>query len=172
MAYLHNTILPMRIRKQVRNNRTRRSSTSYREAKSIGIVFTMQSLDDYEAIRNFENKLKKDGKAVKVLCYLPKNVENFHFHYDIFSHTDFTALGKVKARNIEEFLEQKFDYLICLDKTPNLYIEYLLAASAARFRIGNYSENKEPLFELMIRLNGSDSVSNLITQIHHYTNEF
>lgn len=172
MAYLHKTLLPIRMRKQLRQNRTKRMSTTYREAKAIGIVFTMHNLDDYEAIRQFEKKLKQDGKAVTVLCYLPKNVENFHFHYDIFSHTDFSATGNVKAGNIQEFIQQKFDYLICLDETPNLYIEYIMAASAARFRIGNYGEDKEALFELMIRQNGTDSVSNLIKQIQHYTNEF
>lgn len=172
MSYLHNTILPLRIRKQARNNRSKRGSTPYRQAKSVGILFTMNNLDDYEAIRNFETKLKKDGKEVKVLSYLPKNVENFHFHYDIFSHTDYSATGEVKAANISSFIEQRFDYLICLDNNPNLYIDYILATSAARFRIGNYRENKEPLYELMLRLNGPDSVSNLIQQIIHYTNEF
>ncbi|AHM58317.1 hypothetical protein D770_00205 [Flammeovirgaceae bacterium 311] len=172
MSFLHATILPMRVRSQLRNNRSKRGSVTYREAKKIGVLFTMNSLDDYEAIRDFENRLKKDGKEVKVLSYLPKNVENFHFHYDIFTNTDFSATGQVKAANIHTFLEQNFDYLICLDKTPNLYLEYILAASAARCRIGNYAENKEPLFELMIRLNGKDSVSNLIQQIYHYTNEF
>ncbi|WP_224999216.1 hypothetical protein [Cesiribacter sp. SM1] len=172
MSFLHATILPMRVRTQLRNNRSKRGSVTYRDAKKVGILFTMNSLDDYESIRQFENRLKKDGKEVNVLSYLPKNVENFHFHYDIFSITDFSATGQVKAGNITNFLEQKFDYLICLDKEPNLYIEYILAASAARCRIGNYVENKESLFELMIRLNGNNSVNNLIQQIYHYTNKF
>lgn len=172
MSFLHATIMPMRIRSQARNKRVKRGSLPYRDAKKVGIIFTMKDLDDYEAIRQFENRLKKEGKEVKVLSYLPKNVENFHFHYDIFSHTDFSAFGQVKARNVEEFIEQRFDYLICLDKEPNLYIEYILAASAARFRIGNYVDNKEPLYEFMIRLNGHDSVDKLIQQIYHYTNEF
>lgn len=172
MSYLHTTLLPIRIRKEAKNNRARRGSVAYREARSVGMMFTMHNLDDYEAIRNFENKLKKDGKDVKVLCYLPKNVENFHFHYDIFTTTDFNAMGQVKASNITTFIEQKFDYLICLDYTPNLYLEYILAASAARCRIGSFAENKEFLYELTIRLNGTQSLSNLIQQIIHYTNEF
>ena len=172
MSFLHNNILPLRIRSQSREKGIKRGSTPYREAKRIGMLFTMNNLDDYEVIRNFENKLKKEGKEVKVLSYLPKNVENFHFHYDIFSHTDFTAFGQVKALNIKEFIEQRFDYLICLDKVPNLYIQYILAASKARFRIGAHLENKEALYELMIHLNGQDSVDNLIQQIYHYTNEF
>ena len=172
MSFLHDNILPWRIRSQIREKRVKRGSTPYREAKKIGILFTMNNLDDYEVIRGFENKLKKEGKEVKVLSYLPKNVENFHFHYDIFSHTDFAAFGQIKAHNIHEFIEQRFDYLICLDKAPNLYIQYILAASAARFRIGTHIDNKEALYELMIRLNGHDSVDNLIQQIYHYTNEF
>lgn len=172
MSFLHTTTLPLRIRSLLRHNKTKHGSLPYAEAKKVGILFTMNNLDDYEAIRNFENKLKKDGKEVSVLCYLPKNVENFHFHYDIFSSTDFSATGEAKAKNIHAFREQKFDYLLCLEQTPNLYQEYILAGSSARFRIGNYSENKEPFFELMIKLKEQASVQDLIQQIYHYTNEF
>lgn len=172
MSYLHTSLLPLRIRSQYKNNRAKRGNVPYKQARTVGLLFTMHSLDDYEAIRNFESKLKKDGKEVKGLSFLPKNMENFHFHYDIFSSTDFSAFGQVKAGNINTFIEQKFDYLVCLDTESNLYIEYILAASAARFRIGNYAENKEPLFDLMIRQTGTQTVSNLIQQIIHYTNEF
>lgn len=172
MVFLHNTLVPLRTRLQIRNNRIKRSSLPYREVRKVGVVFTMHNLDDYEAIRAFEKRLKNEGKDVKVLAYLPNNVENFHFHYDIFSNKDFSATGQVKAGNIANFLQQKFDYLICLDKTPNMYLEYLLAASQARFRIGNYTSGKEPLFELMIGLPAQESVANLIQQIYHYTNEF
>jgi hypothetical protein len=144
----------------------------YKEARKIGFIFTMHHMEEYEAIRNFENRLKKDGKEVLGLCYLPKNVENFHFHYDIFTIQDFSPFGQVKAQNVNDFIAHRFDYLICLDTNPNLYLEYILAASAAHFRIGNYIENKEALFDLMIRLNGTQSVEPLIQQIYHYTNEF
>lgn len=172
MSFLHTTFIPMRIRSQLRNKPVKRSSVPYKLAKKIGVLFTMNNLDDYEEIRKFENKLKQEGKEVKVLCYLPKNVENFHFHYDVFSNTDFSALGQVKARNIQEFNDQKFDYLLCLDPSPNLYIEYILAASSARFRIGNYIDNKEYLYEFMVRLSDQKTVGHLIQQIYHYTNEF
>ena len=172
MSFLHKTLVPLRTRSQLRNNHLKRSSMPYRQVRKIGVVFTMNNLDDYEAIRAFENRLKKEGKEVIVLCYLPKDVENFHFHYDIFTLKDFSATGEVKASNIANFLQQKFDYLICLDKQPNMYIEYLLAASQARFRIGNYTSGKESLFELMIGLPEQEPVAKLIQQIYHYTNEF
>ncbi|EMR02808.1 DUF6913 domain-containing protein [Cesiribacter andamanensis] len=172
MSFLHTTLLPMRTRSQLRKNKPRRGSTSYRQARKVGVLFSMTNLDDYEAIRAFEKKLKSEGKEVVVLCYLPKNVENFHFHYDVFTVTDFSATGKVKAANVANFLEQKFDYLICLDRSPNIYLEYLLAASQARFRIGNYTDGKEALFELMIGFPEQASIAELIQQIYHYTNEF
>lgn len=172
MAFLHTTLLPMRTRSQMRKNRPKRGSTPYKDVRRVGMLFTMSNLDDYEAIRAFESRMKKEGKEVQVLCYLPKNVENFHFHYDIFTNTDFSATGEVKASNIANFLEQKFDYLICLDKTPNMYIEYLLAASQARFRIGNFTNGKESLFELMIGLPEHETIAKLIQHIYHYTNEF
>ena len=144
---------------------------NYREARKVGLLFSMHSFFAFEAIRSFENKLKKDGKEVVVMSFLPANVENFDFHYDFFTQKDFSFFGSIQAANIDKFLQHQFDLLICLDLTPNIYIEYLLAASTARFRIGPYLNDRENLFELMIRIGEGSDLPELINQIYHYTNE-
>nr|WP_236613955.1 hypothetical protein [Nafulsella turpanensis] len=131
----------------------------------------MKNLDDYEAIRQFESRLKKEGKEVVVLCYLPKNVENFDFHYDIFSKNDFNFWGSPEANNLQEFISKPFDLLICLDRAPNLYIEYLLARSRAALRIGPYLDRQKGIFELMIKESAEKPLADFIQQIYHYTNE-
>lgn len=143
----------------------------FQQVKMIGILFTMNNLDDYEAIRRFESKLKKEGKEVVVLCYLPKNVENFDFHYDIFSSKDFNFWGTPEAGNLKTFISRPFDLLICLDRTPNLYIEYLLALSRGGLRIGPYLDGRNSPFELMINEREEKPLAEFIHQIYHYTNE-
>ncbi len=144
---------------------------NYREARTAGIIFVMNNLDDFETVRKFEAKLKKEGKEVHVLSYLPANVENFDFHYDFFNRKDFNFAGSLISGNVISFLQKKFDLLICLERSLNIYIEYLMAASAARFRIGPYISQRENLFELMIRTPEESDLSELINQIYHYTNE-
>ena len=144
---------------------------NYRLARKVGLLFSMHNVFDFEAIRSFENKLKKDGKEVIVMSYLPAGVENFDFHYDFFSQKDFSFFGKVEAANIEKFVKQPFDLLICLDLAPNMYLEYILAASAAHFRIGPHLPERESLFELMINTGKENDLTELINQIYHYTNE-
>lgn len=171
MQFLHQALIPYRTNHLLQQEGKSRSSLNYREAREIGILFSMNSLDDYEAIREFEAKLKKDGKEVIVLCYLPKGVENFDFHYDIFTNKDFNIWGKVQAGNIQQFMQRSFDLLICLDTAPNFYLEHLLAASKARFRIGPHSQRHEALFELMIRQAEGSELKELTKQIYHYTNK-
>lgn len=171
MVSLHNTLLSFRIRSLQKKGSKSRRSMNYREARKIGLLFSMNNFYDFEAIRSFENKLKKDGKEVIVMSYLPANVENFDFHYDFFTQKDFSFWGNVQAGNVDKFVQQPFDLLICLDLAPNVYIEFLLAASAARFRIGPHLNEREDLFELMINTGKVNDLSELIKQIYHYTNE-
>lgn len=171
MVALHKYLIPLKTKSLLKKHDPGRRSMNYQQAKKIGLLFCMHSFYAFESIRSFENKLKKDGKEVVVLSYLPSNVENFDFHYDFFTQKDFSLFGGIKALNIEKFLQQPLDLLICLDPAPNIYIEFLLAASNARFRIGPYRPEQEQLFELMIKVKEQSDVAELINQIYHYTNE-
>lgn len=144
---------------------------NYKDARHIGILFSMQSEEEFENVRAFEKRLQKDGKKVSVLCFLHDKVENFNFHYDIFNKKDFSLWGGIQATNVQAFISQSFDILICLERTSNLYIEYLMAASLANFRIGPYHNGREPLFELMIQQPEGAELNELLNQIYHYTNE-
>lgn len=171
MAHLHSTFIPYKTKGLVQKARKIRNSMNYQEASHVGILFSMSSLEDFETIRKFENKLRKEGKKVSALPFLGKDMENFDFHYDFFTQKDFSFFGNIQTDNVRKFLQQPFDLLICLDWKPNMYLEYLLAASAAHFRIGPYICERESLFELMISLPEGSELSELINQIYHYTNK-
>lgn len=171
MSVLHNKLLPYKTRALIRKAAKSRRSMNYKDARHIGILFSMQSQEEFESIRAFEKKLQKDGKKVSVLCYLHEKVENFNFHYDIFNGKDFSLWGKIQAANVQAFISQPFDILICLESSPNFYIEYLMAASQAHFRIGPHASEKEDLYELMIRQPEGAELNELLKQIYHYTNE-
>ena len=171
MTLLHSTLIPYRTRSLLQREQSRRKSRNYRQVRHIGLLFVMSSLHEFELIKTFEKKLRKDGKEIKVLSYLPPDIENFDFRYDFFTQKDFSFFGGVQAANIGQFLEQPFDLLICLDREPNMYIEYLIAASAASFRIGPHINQREYLFELMIQIAEERDLSELINQVYHYINK-
>lgn len=171
MVALHDTIIPFKTKRLLKKGSKGRRSMNYREAKKVGLLFSMSNFYDFEAIRSFETRLKKEGKEVSVMSFLPTDAENFDFHFDFFTGKDFSLWGNVQAANVEKFITQPFDLLICLDLAPNVYIEYLLAASAARFRIGPHLSEREGLFELMINTGKENDLSELIKQIYYYTNE-
>jgi hypothetical protein len=164
--------MPRRIKSAIKKNKAARTSVPFQQAQHVGILFTMTRLDEFEAIRKFEKRLKDDGKKVEVLSFLPKTMENFHFHYDIFQLSDFGPTGNIKAENIQSFVNKPFDYLICLDINPNDYLRYIMAASKAKLRIGAAQEEWNPIFDLAIGLNSQTTVDQMIQQIIHYTSEF
>lgn len=171
MSLIRHKLLSFKTRKLIRKAFQDRRSMNYKDARKIGILFCMSDKEQYESIRQFEKKIKKDGKEVLVLCFLPEKIENFDYHYDVFGSKDFSKMGNVQADNVNKFISQSFDILICLEKAPNLYLEYLMAASHALFRIGPYINEKESLFELMIQQPEGGELEELINQIYHYTNE-
>jgi len=145
-----------------------RNSVSFFEAKKVGILYSSGSLEQHHAIKKFVSDLESTGKKVVVLTYLGKGKDNHEFLFNYFTKRDFNGWGKTENQHINDFVEQPFDFLYCLDFNLNLYIKYLLALSKSKCRIGAYSEENNPFYELMVKPSENSTVS-LIHSMQHYT---
>jgi hypothetical protein len=121
----------------------------------------------HEAIKEFIRRLEHDGKKVKVMAYLPPDQENYDFLFDIFTKREISFWGNITATNALVFADTEFDFLICLDSTPNPLILNLIAKSKAKCRIGKFWKEGEAFFEMMIESN--DEPRALIDQVYRYT---
>jgi hypothetical protein len=120
--------LDMRTKAALKRNSALRATIPYSAAKQIGILFTVEDKHKHQLIKDFIQKLQREGKEVHVLEFLPKKKDNPEFMFDFFSIEDLNFWGKVNSASAE-----KFSKLICWR------IAKLIAAWAAS------SKNRPPI---------------------------
>ena len=157
----------MKRKSYLRKNKTPRYNQAYGKAVSVGVLFTVQDRQKHDHIKEFIRKLERDGKKVKALGYLPPNQENYEFMFDIFTAREISFWGKIEATSAVEFANTPFDFLICLDSTPNPFLFNIIAKSKAKCRVGKFWEEAGPYFEMMVESYGNSKL--LIEHLYQYT---
>lgn len=165
---LSKSILRHRIRKALKKNISPREFVDFSNARSVGILFSAEDHDKFQAVKEFTTTLEDEGKKVSVLSFLGKNKENFEFRFNIFTKKDISFWGRYQSDEVLKFINEEFDYLYLVDDEPGLLMESILAESRAKCRVGKFLEEKKPFFELMIQPEG-DSYPELIQQMHFYS---
>jgi hypothetical protein len=159
----------MRTESALKKNKTVRSSMPYKQAGSIGIIFTVEDKQKHEAIKEFISQLERDEKKVQVLEFLPEKKINHEFKFDFFTIKDISFWGDLNAANALKFIDTPFDYLFCIDKESNPQILHVLARSKAHCRVGRFTDSENQYFEFMIEQNGT--TEGLIKAMYNYTSQ-
>ncbi len=174
MSVLGKNLVPLQTQLLIKKDRKlhHRGPVNYQQASWIGILYSVENRSKHDAVTDFVERLREEGKKVEIMTFLGKDKDNYDFKYDFFSAAHISLFGKIKSQGVEDFVNRKFDLLFYLDYEQNPYLEPLLVLSQARCRIGRLGkETKNELFELMIKTE-KGSITNLIEQLHHYSRIF
>jgi hypothetical protein len=114
-------------------------------------------------------RLELEGKKVTVLCFLPKNKDNYEFMFDFFTDKDLSFWGAITSSQALKFADIPFDFLFYLDTAPNPLVLNILARSKAKCRVGKFFDKGEPYFEFMLEI--KDGNKSLIDGIHSYASK-
>lgn len=141
-------------------------------AKSIGIIYDATKEEDFKIIREYVQKLKEFVPEVQSLGYADiKKLENFHIQpkeFAFFCKKDINWYGKPKTEAIIEFVIKDFDILIDLNPQEIIPLRFVLAESAASFKVGRKPERLDDLYHLMLEVKPDVDLKYLIEQINHY----
>ena len=159
----------MRTKTALKKNKTVRASTPYKKAVNVGIIFTVEDKAKHDHIKEFIQRLERDGKKVQVLEFLPEKKMNHEFKFDFFTLKDVSFFGDLTSPNALKFAETPFDYLFYIDKESNPLILHLLARSKAQCRVGKFCEEERSYFEMMIGQDGT--IKELIESMYNYTSQ-
>lgn len=159
--------LKIRTNNQLKKNKSLRTNIPYKQALTVGVIFSVEDKQKHDLVKDFIHKLERDGKKVQVLEYLPNKKDNYEFMFDFFTINDVSFWGKIESEKTLKFSDTPFDYLFCLDAQQNPMLLYLLARSKSKCRVGKFNEDEKSFFELMIDSNGS--TKSLIDGIYKYT---
>lgn len=161
--------LSLRTKTTLKKDKIIRASTSFSDAKTIGIIFSADNKYKFDCIKQLKKDLENEGKTVEVLSYLAKGKDNYEFLFDFFTSRDISFWGRFTSTLVNKFIAQPFDFLFSVDIKSNIYIDNILACSHAKCRVGPFRENKSQFFELMININDSKPISALINEMYHFT---
>lgn len=163
-------LLKFRTNLLLKSNKSKRANVPYKDAASIGIIFSVEDKIKHETIKQLIKRFEQDGKKVQVLEFLPKKKDNYEFRFDFFTEDELTLWGNINSPDALKFADSPFDFLLYLDKTPNPLILHILALSKSKCRVGKSWSDGQPFFELMIESVGdikmmSDTMYNYTSQL-------
>jgi hypothetical protein len=155
------------LRKELTTLSRKRSSMYLDNAATVGILFDGTQPEDRETVLAFSEKLRSEGKKVKLLAFFDSNLKSQHFTFPHFNrqHLDYALRPKTPASM--EFAAQSFDLLLNLTKKTVLPLDYIAARSCARFRVGPYTDITD-CYDLMIDLPAQDDLYAFLHQVVHY----
>ena len=170
MNFIKKTLLEFKIKRGLKKDRYLPKAFSYKSLRRVGVIFSIDDLKKHEAIKSFIKEFEQDGIEVKSLAYKAKDTQNFEFYFDFFEDKDVSIWAQMKSPYMLSFLDQKFDYLFCLDEDLNLYMQYLLVNANASIRIGALQKEDayKDYFELMVKANKQGDMNLLTKEIIHY----
>jgi hypothetical protein len=149
-----------------------RKMTNLKDAKKIGVLYTLDDVPIYETVSEFVALLQHDHKEVKALGFVKnKNlVSRFlpKLSYDFFSGKDINWFFKPIHSKVKDFLEKEFDILIDLSMKDSLPLKFISGLSMAHCRVGRFSEANRACYDIMIDLSKPISLNEYIRQIIHY----
>ncbi|MEI6434076.1 MAG: hypothetical protein WCP32_04460 [Bacteroidota bacterium] len=146
--------------------------TNLKDARKIGILYTLDDVPDYELVSQFVAQLQGEHKEVKTLGFVKnKNlVQRFlpKLSFDFFSKRDLTWFYKPIHKQVRDFIEREFDLLIDLSLYDSFPLNYISGLSNALLRVGKFSEENTDYYDLMIDLKPSMTSEEYLGQIQHY----
>ena len=153
----------------LKSNQSFRGNVPYAQAKSVGIVFTVEDKSKHDIVKEFVRKLELEGKQITVITYLPKNRENHEFMFDFFTEKDVSFFGSITSESALRFANTSFDFLFYLDTDPNPLLLNVIARSKAKCRVGKFFDKGQPYFELMLEV--KTGTQSLIDAIYTYASK-
>ena len=134
---------------------TRKSTVDDNKIKTIAVLLNANEFHEFEVFRVYFKELGLISPKNKIVAFtlddkLEHNKWNAHF-----SPKDFGWKGKIKNLDLQGFINEPYDMLVCFFKKPVLQLNLITAASKAKLKVGISNED-ERLYDLIIDVNLKD----------------
>ncbi len=162
------------LKKILRTTGRKKRITNFENSKSIGILFDSTGEKDFEEVHGYVNKLQARNKEVRALGFITDPLMAKHLmpmlSFDYIYPSDLRWYGKPKTTKYKDFCEQQFDILIDISVENRVPLLFAAAESVASFKIGRFSEDNKPFFDMMIEVKENEPLRKMIENFDHYIN--
>lgn len=150
--------------------RKREPSPDFRSARKVGLLFdhTFENSGDVDQLCE---ALTLAGKEVTTLNFC-RNKEKLTTQKPCMDKRDIGIFGDIKGDHLHFFINQPYDYFICLDTTHHFAVDFVLSLAKSPCKVGLLDERRGELFDLMIKTDPdrnepANEILKYLKMIHH-----
>jgi hypothetical protein len=160
------------LNRELTQKKLKRSFSGYKEVQHIGIVYNAESKGAEDAINNYANRLRSDGKKVFTMGYVDMkelpHTKKFNLQSEFFWKEKLNGFNLPIKGKIGRFLELDFDLLLNLYFEASLPMQAIAAYSNAKYRVASHIEGGIDYYDAMIDVGNKKDLHFLIEQIDFY----
>ena len=143
-------------------------------ARKVAIVYMATDEKAFTHVKNYVKRVKEELGISHIMALGltdEKSLPNFllpRLNFEALTVKDLNWYRIPQGNTVENFMAEEYEVIIDLSLEDRLPIQYIVAKSRARFKVGRYSESNKRILDMMIDIAGGQSLSQLIQQVHHY----
>ncbi|MDO6597178.1 hypothetical protein Q4512_09660 [Oceanihabitans sp. 2_MG-2023] len=115
-------------------------------------MINIDEVDDFESFRKLAKEINVRPNKLKIIAFTSNKKEDISSWDVCFNPKDFNWKGKIKNKELQEFIDTPFDALISYYEADVLEMKVLSAASKSKFKIGVLQSDTR-LNDLIIKTN-------------------
>ncbi len=160
------------LKKMVTRNNKDPEQVSFKDAVKFGVLYYLKHEDEINPIGELIHFLQDKKKAVYIIGAttgfpIPKSkITNVNFIQ--LKDDELKWNGVPDSYRIKTFLENDFDIIIDLTMEDYFPTKYLLVASHAKIKVGNYNSKTSKFYHFMIDTWQKPDIYTLTEQVNHY----
>ena len=159
------------LRKALKSLKVQRKSVNFERAKSVGIQYVDTTPDRRKAIERYAESLRKKGKQVTLIAYVPKADASLSIPHKHFTEKELTFSFTPKSSEVKQFMQQEFDILIDVHQGDCTILEYMAALSRAHLRVGPFTD-KTYCYDLLIDTSDKSDINHYLAQVDYFLKIF
>ncbi len=144
------------------------------DAAKVGIVYHARDEQTHQQVRNYVKKIKEELgiHRISALGFVDGKDLPYYMapklHFDAFCQKDLNWYRIPSGNTVNNFITEEFEVLIDLTLEDILPLQYIVAKSRARFKVGRYGEANRHFLDMMIDMAGANSLPQFIAQVDRY----
>lgn len=146
----------------------KRQLTNWEDSRNVGIVYDCTNNTNDHTIFRFAEMLRGQGRTVEILGYSSDKKLEAKTDITLFTAKQVNWCNVPQSEALHSFTNKKFDLLLAAFIPPHPALEYVVATSQAKYRVGAFAEGKTDAYELMINMGGKTDLDYLLKQAQHF----
>lgn len=127
----------------------RKPTVNNNKIKTIAVLLNASEFHEFEVFRVYFKELGLTSPKHKIVAFTMDDKLEYNQWNAHFSPKDFGWKGKIKNIDLEDFINEPYDMLLCFYKNPVLQLNLITAASKANLKVGISNED-DRLYDLII----------------------